>query len=211
MDAVAYRRWSFTRGFNCKALTGKMLVFSIGCSLWETIAYYRRGGCTWRFYCHVLYFDGTQTFQKISSWSHIIFSLEIRQILSPFIIRYLLTTTEFEQRRFLSPRKGQNLTLFRQEGLMRPHDFKGYLPNFDSNFFAKFTFFSSLKKHFISPGQCTLLVCVFKSSVDKQIIKFYFCLCLFHEKRTTVFTHFDSLLITEHIFILRSVNSKFKS
>ena len=25
MVAVAYRRWSFTRGFNCKALTGKIL------------------------------------------------------------------------------------------------------------------------------------------------------------------------------------------
>ena len=25
--AVAYRRWSFTRGSNCKALTGKILVF----------------------------------------------------------------------------------------------------------------------------------------------------------------------------------------
>ena len=28
--AVAYRRWSFTRGSNCKALTGKALVFWIG-------------------------------------------------------------------------------------------------------------------------------------------------------------------------------------
>ena len=27
---VAYRRWSFTRGFNCKTLTGKVLVFWIG-------------------------------------------------------------------------------------------------------------------------------------------------------------------------------------
>ena len=25
--AVAYRRWLFTRGFSCKALTGKILVF----------------------------------------------------------------------------------------------------------------------------------------------------------------------------------------
>ena len=29
MVAVAYRRWSFTRGSNCKALTGKVLVFWI--------------------------------------------------------------------------------------------------------------------------------------------------------------------------------------
>ena len=36
--AVAYRRWSFTRGSNCKALTGKVLVFWIG-------------GRTWRFDC----------------------------------------------------------------------------------------------------------------------------------------------------------------
>ena len=28
--AVAYRRWSFTRDSNCKALTGKILVFWIG-------------------------------------------------------------------------------------------------------------------------------------------------------------------------------------
>ena len=27
--AVAYRRWSFTRGSNCKALTGKILVFAL--------------------------------------------------------------------------------------------------------------------------------------------------------------------------------------
>ena len=38
MVAVAYRRWSFTRGSNCKALTGKVLVFWIG-------------GRTWRFDC----------------------------------------------------------------------------------------------------------------------------------------------------------------
>ena len=30
MVVVAYRRWSFTRGFNCKTLTGKVLVFWIG-------------------------------------------------------------------------------------------------------------------------------------------------------------------------------------
>ena len=30
MVAVAYRRWSFTRGSNCKALTKKVLVFWIG-------------------------------------------------------------------------------------------------------------------------------------------------------------------------------------
>ena len=28
--AVAYRRWSFTRSSNCKALTGRALVFWIG-------------------------------------------------------------------------------------------------------------------------------------------------------------------------------------
>ena len=40
---VAYRRWSFTRGSNCKALTGKMLVFWIGGSLREVVAH---GGST---------------------------------------------------------------------------------------------------------------------------------------------------------------------
>ena len=41
--AVAYRRWSFTRGSNCKALTKKVLVFWIGRRLWEVVA---RGGST---------------------------------------------------------------------------------------------------------------------------------------------------------------------
>ena len=41
--AVAYRRWSFTRGSNCKALTGKILVFWIGGRLWEVVAH---GGST---------------------------------------------------------------------------------------------------------------------------------------------------------------------
>ena len=41
--AVAYGRWSFTRGSNCKALTGKVLVheFWIGGLLWEVVAYER--------------------------------------------------------------------------------------------------------------------------------------------------------------------------
>ena len=41
MVAVAYRRWSFTRGSNCTALTGKILVFWIGGNLWEVVAYKR--------------------------------------------------------------------------------------------------------------------------------------------------------------------------
>ena len=43
MVAVAYRRWSFTRGSNYKALTGKILVFWIGVRLREVIAH---GGST---------------------------------------------------------------------------------------------------------------------------------------------------------------------
>ena len=39
MVAVAYMRWSFTRGSNCKALTGKIAVFRIGGRLWEVVAY----------------------------------------------------------------------------------------------------------------------------------------------------------------------------
>ena len=35
MVAVAYRRWSFTRGSNCKASTGKLFLFWIGGRLWE--------------------------------------------------------------------------------------------------------------------------------------------------------------------------------
>ena len=41
MVAVAYRRWSFARGSNFKALTGKVLVFWIGGRLWEVVAYER--------------------------------------------------------------------------------------------------------------------------------------------------------------------------
>ena len=39
--AVAWRRWSSTRGSNCKALTGKILVYWIGGRLWEVVAYER--------------------------------------------------------------------------------------------------------------------------------------------------------------------------
>ena len=37
--AVAHRRWSFTRASNCKALTGKVLVFWIGGHLLEVVAH----------------------------------------------------------------------------------------------------------------------------------------------------------------------------
>ena len=39
MVAVAYRRWSFTTGSNCKALTGKISVFWIGGHLWKVVTY----------------------------------------------------------------------------------------------------------------------------------------------------------------------------
>ena len=38
MVTVAYRRLSFTRGSNCKALPGKVLVFWIGGRLWDVVA-----------------------------------------------------------------------------------------------------------------------------------------------------------------------------
>ena len=38
---VNYRRWSFTRGSNCKALSRKILVFWIGGRLGEMVAYKR--------------------------------------------------------------------------------------------------------------------------------------------------------------------------
>ena len=41
MVAVAYRRWLFTRSSNCKASTGKVLVFWIGGRLREVVAYER--------------------------------------------------------------------------------------------------------------------------------------------------------------------------
>ena len=40
---VAYRRWSFTRGSNCKTLTWTILVFWIGDHLREVVLY---GGLT---------------------------------------------------------------------------------------------------------------------------------------------------------------------
>ena len=43
MVAVAYRMWSFTRGSNCEALTGEILLFWIGNRLWEVVAH---GGST---------------------------------------------------------------------------------------------------------------------------------------------------------------------
>ena len=39
MVAVAYRRWSFSRGSNCKALTGKVLVFWLRDRLRELVAH----------------------------------------------------------------------------------------------------------------------------------------------------------------------------
>ena len=41
MVTVAYKRWSFTKGSNCKALTGKVLVFWIIGRLWKVVAYER--------------------------------------------------------------------------------------------------------------------------------------------------------------------------
>ena len=39
--AVVYRRWSFNRGSNCKALTGKIAVYWFGGHLWEVVSYER--------------------------------------------------------------------------------------------------------------------------------------------------------------------------
>ena len=37
--AVVYRRWSFIRGSNCNALTGKIAVYWFGGHLWTVVAY----------------------------------------------------------------------------------------------------------------------------------------------------------------------------
>ena len=42
---VAYRRWSFSRGSNCKALTGKVLVFWLRDGLREVVAHGSSTGC----------------------------------------------------------------------------------------------------------------------------------------------------------------------
>ena len=49
---IAYRRCLFTRGSNCEALTGKILVFWIGGCLWEVVAHgdlteWLRHSCKW--------------------------------------------------------------------------------------------------------------------------------------------------------------------
>ena len=41
MVALVYRRWSFIRGSNCEALTGKIAVYWFGGQLWEAVAYER--------------------------------------------------------------------------------------------------------------------------------------------------------------------------
>ena len=49
--AVAYGRSSFTRISNCKALSGKVLVFWIGGRLWEVVAYERWSRMEVQLYC----------------------------------------------------------------------------------------------------------------------------------------------------------------
>ena len=43
MAAIAYRRWLFTRGSNCNAFTGKVLVLWIGGRLLREVVAYERG------------------------------------------------------------------------------------------------------------------------------------------------------------------------
>ena len=74
MVAVAYRRWSFTRGFNCKALTGKILVLWIGGRLWETIAYER-----WSHMEVLLYFDMEPIIYIDTTLLHIEFEYKINR------------------------------------------------------------------------------------------------------------------------------------
>ena len=51
--AVTYRRFSFTRGSSCKALSGKVLVFWIGGRLWEVVAYKRWSQMEVRMYLEI--------------------------------------------------------------------------------------------------------------------------------------------------------------
>ena len=74
MVAVAYRRWSFTRGFNCKALAGKILVLWIGGRLWETIAYER-----WSHMEVLLYFDMEPIIYIDATLLHIQFEYKINR------------------------------------------------------------------------------------------------------------------------------------
>ena len=80
--AVTYRRFSFTRGSSCKALSGKVLVFWIGGRLWEVVAYKRWSQMEVRLYLeiyHIWYYR--LCFSKFScvtlypdpyrGWSHL--------------------------------------------------------------------------------------------------------------------------------------------
>ena len=68
--AVTYRRWSFTRGFNCKALTEKILVFWIGGNLWEVVAYKRWSHMEGPLY---MYFSDTLTLFVIHLYFYILY------------------------------------------------------------------------------------------------------------------------------------------
>ena len=74
MVAVAYRRWSFTRGFNFKALARKILVFWIGGRFWETIAYER-----WSHMEVLLYFDMEPIIYIDTTLLHIQFEYKINR------------------------------------------------------------------------------------------------------------------------------------
>ena len=77
MVAVAYWRWPFTRGSNCKALTGKVLVFWISGHLWEVVAYKR-----W-LHMEVQLYYWEDSYQKISS-TFLLHSFLLQTALTPF-------------------------------------------------------------------------------------------------------------------------------
>ena len=60
MVAVSYKRWSFTRGSNCKAFRGEILVFWISGRLREVVAH---GGST---VCHLLPSTGLSQYYGIN-------------------------------------------------------------------------------------------------------------------------------------------------
>ena len=86
MVAVAYRRWSFTRGSYCKPLTGKILVFWIGGRLREVVAH---GGSTLFTTLHFLYLLFDESANWPSRTSGLIYIVVFRPVRckSPFMLQ----------------------------------------------------------------------------------------------------------------------------
>ena len=65
---VPYKRRSFTRGSNYKAMTGKILVFWINGRLWEVVAYKRLSHMEVRLYLWFAIISSVQLLQTVDKF-----------------------------------------------------------------------------------------------------------------------------------------------